>query len=235
MYKKIINFKGIKFYNCSFESILKKINRGGYLVAPAASALSKIESHSVYYQSLKKADVAILDSGLFCILLRFFKGYKVKKLSGYLFLKKFLKISFEKNIRFLTIDPSNIDAKFNANFLKENNIKNNYSYIAPKYNKKNIKDKKLLKKINLIKPKYILINLGGEVQEILALYIKTNIKFNVSIICTGAAIAFLTKRQAPINDMIDKFYLGWFVRLIHNPKKYFIRVASSLNLIKFFV
>ena len=27
--------------------------------------------------------------------------------------------------------------------------------------------------------------------------------YNIKIICTGAAIAFLTKRQAPINDLID--------------------------------
>ena len=78
--KKIIKFKGIKFYNCSFNLVLKKINDGGYLVAPAASALSKLEKNKVYYDSLKNADIAILDSGLFCILLRIFKGYKVKKL-----------------------------------------------------------------------------------------------------------------------------------------------------------
>ena len=70
MKKKIIIFKGIKFYNCSFEKIIEKINKGGYLVAPAASSLSKIKKNETYYESLKKADVAILDSGFFCILLR---------------------------------------------------------------------------------------------------------------------------------------------------------------------
>ena len=77
--------------------------------------------------------------------------------------------------------------------------------------------------------------MGGEVQEILALYIKKNIKFNVTIFCTGAAIAFLTKRQAPINDFIDKIYLGWFIRLLYNPKKYFKRILGSFKLIKFFL
>ena len=77
--------------------------------------------------------------------------------------------------------------------------------------------------------------MGGEVQEILALYIKKNIKFNITIFCTGAAIAFLTKRQAPINDFIDKIYLGWFIRLLYNPKKYFKRILGSFKLIKFFL
>ena len=234
MTKNIINFKNIKFYNTSFEKILSKVNKGGYLVAPAASSLSQINKNKLYYKSLIQSDVAILDSGLFCILLRIFKGYKVNKLSGYLFLKKFLKVSYVKKFKLMTIDPSSIEAKYNLEYLRKNNIKNTTSYVAPIY-KNQIKDEKLLKKIKNIKPKYIMINLGGGIQEILALYIKNNIKFNISIFCTGAAIAFLTKRQAPINDYIDRLYLGWFVRLIHNPKKYFIRVASSLNLIKLFI
>ena len=232
MEKKIIYFRGIKFYNTSFQTILTKINKGGFLVAPAASALSRIDKNLEYYESLKKADVAILDSGFFCILLRFFKNYKVTKLSGYLFLRKFLSLKFNKKIKFLMIDPNRLDSKFNNIYLKKKKIFNVISYIAPKYKK--IKDPKLIKLINKIKPKYILINLGGEVQEILALYIKEKSKFKVTIFCTGAAIAFLTRRQAPINDIIDKIYLGWFVRLLHNPKKYFKRVVSSLKLIKFF-
>ncbi len=232
MEKKIINFRGIKFYNTSFQNILTKINKGGFLVAPAASALSRIDKNLEYYESLKKADVAILDSGFFCILLRFFKNYKVTKLSGYLFLRKFLSLKFNKKIKFLMIDPNRLDSKFNNIYLKKKKIFNVISYIAPKYKK--IKDPKLIKLINKFKPNYILINLGGEVQEILALYIKEKSKFKVTIFCTGAAIAFLTKRQAPINDIIDKIYLGWFIRLLHNPKKYIKRVVSSVKLIKFF-
>ena len=81
----------------------------------------------------------------------------------------------------------------------------------------------------------IIINIGGEVQELLALYIKTNINLKLSIFCTGAAIGFLTKRQAPINDLIDKLYLGWLIRTLHNPRKFFVRTIRSLNLIKQFV
>lgn len=234
MNKKIIYFKNIKFYNLTFENILSKINKGGYLVAPAASALSKIHQNKKYYESLMQSDIAILDSGFFCILLRIFKGYKIRKLSGYLFLRKFLQVSHVKKFKFLTIDPSHTEANYNLEHLRKNNIKNVTSYVAPLYKNK-IKDKKLLKKIKILKPKYILINLGGEVQEILALYIKNNTKFNISIFCTGAAIAFLTKRQAPINDYIDKMYLGWFVRMLNDPKKHFNRVISSLNLVKFFI
>ena len=48
-----------------------------------------------------------------------------------------------------------------------------------------------------------MINLGGGIQEILAIYINKNTKFKLSIMCTGAAIAFLTGEQAPINKYVD--------------------------------
>ena len=233
MKQKIINFKNIKFYNTDFSKILKKIKEGGYLVAPAASSLSKINKNKKYYEALVKSNVAILDSGFFCILLRGFKGLKVKKFSGYLFLKNFLNIKFTKNTRFLTIDPNSNESKHNIAYFNKKNILNIKSYIAPKYIKK-IYDKNLLKIIKKYKPRYILVNIGGEVQEILALYIREKINFKISILCTGAAIAFLTKQQAPINSLIDSLYLGWFVRLIYNPRKYFFRILGSLNLIRLF-
>ena len=90
----------------------------------------------------------------------------------------------------------------------------------------------LIKLIKKYKPKYIIINIGGEILEILGLFIKNNINYKISIICTGAAIAFLTKKQAPINDFIDKFYLGWLIRIMFNPKKSLIRTIKSLGLIE---
>ena len=88
MRQKIINFYGINFYNTNFKNILKKINKGGYLVAPAASSLSKIQNNKNYHNSLINSDIAILDSGFFCILLRLVKKKKENKLSGYFFFKK---------------------------------------------------------------------------------------------------------------------------------------------------
>ena len=74
MRKKIINFRGIKFYDVDFEDIINKLDKnGGVLVAPAASALVNIENDLQYYNALIKSDIAILDSGFFCILWRIFK------------------------------------------------------------------------------------------------------------------------------------------------------------------
>ena len=233
--KKIIKFYDINFFNLSFISIFKLIMKGGYLVAPAASALSKIKSNKKYHKALINSNVAILDSGFFCILLRIIKFENVTKLSGYKFLKKFLDKRKIKTKKILCIDPSVNESVINRKYLIKKKFKNIISYKAPIYRKGKITDTNLLKKIKKIKPRIIIINIGGEIQEILAEYIYKNVNFKISIICTGAAIGFLTGTQAPINNTIDRFYFGWFVRILFDPKNFFLRTIKSFNLIKLFI
>ena len=229
---KKFSFKEIKFYSGNYDQIKKEFDKGGVLVAPAASALANIDTDKQYYSSLKNSKIAILDSGFFCILLRIFRFQKVKKLSGFLFLKTFLD-NFKNQQKILFIDPSKKSNILNVKFLKSKKIINFKTYIAPNYNKKFF-DLKLLNLINNYKPKYIVINIGGGSQEPLAIYINKNIKYNASIMCTGAALAFMTGEQAPINKFIDKVYLGWLTRIIWNPKLYLGRILKSFKIIKFF-
>ena len=229
---KKFSFKEIKFYSGDYDQIKYEFDKGGVLVAPAASALANIDTDKQYYSSLKNSKIAILDSGFFCILLRIFRFQKVKKLSGFLFLKTFLD-NFKNQKKILFIDPSRKSNILNIKFLKSKKIINFKTYIAPNYNKKFF-DPKLLNLINNYKPKYIVINIGGGSQEPLAIYINKNIKYKVSIMCTGAALAFMTGEQAPINKFIDKIYLGWLTRIIWNPKLYLGRILKSFKIIKFF-
>ena len=235
MGKKII-FYSIKFFAYEFKYLVNRLqNSGGYIVAPAASSLSEIFKKKIYYESLRKSNIAILDSGFFCVLLRIFKRKKVKKFSGYLFLKSILELKKLKYKKFFLINPSLYEQNKNYNLLRTKGIFNQQSYLAPVYNLSNFKDLKLIKKINLYNPDIIIINLGGGIQEPLGQFISQNIKKKLTvIICTGAAISFLTKVQAPINVLYDRFYLGWFIRLIHKPKNFFPRIVQSFNLIKFF-
>ena len=225
-------FKEIKFFSGNYKEIKKQFDKGGVLVAPAASALAEIKLKKSYYKALKFSDIAILDSGFFCILIRIFKKYKVIKLSGFLFLRRFL-LECTNNERLFLINPSIKENKINSKYLYNLGITNFKSYVSPKYKK--VEDKNLLKKIDEFKPRYIIINLGGGIQEILGIYIKKNSKFRSSIMCTGAAIAFLTGEQAPINKYVDKAYLGWLVRFLWSPKKYFKRTIKSFSLIKLFI
>ena len=187
MNKNVIFFKNIKFYNYSFIQILKKIKFGGYVVAPAASSLSKIYSNKQYYEALKNSTVAIFDSGFFCLLLFFFKGVKVRKFSGYLFLKQLINIEL-KNKKILSIDPSKKESLLNKKYYRKKKIKS-HSYIAPFY-KKNFYDVKLFKLIKQINVDYIIINIAGEKQEILAYELykkfkKKNLKLFVQVLQLG--------------------------------------------------
>lgn len=237
MKNKIIFFKGIRFYDHDFKSIINILKYGGYLVAPAASSLSKIYLDRHYYQSLRFSKIAILDSGFFCILLFFFKKIKIRKFSGYLFLKNFIKKVKKKNIKILSVDPNLNESRINKKFFIQKKIKSIH-YLAPYY-ENNFKDLRLLKLIKRIRPNYILINIRGEKQERLAYEIYKNNK-KIPIICTGAAIGFLTSEgyinssQAPINDFIDKYYMGWLFRLLHSPIAHIKRFNDSLKLIKLF-
>ena len=116
-------------------------------------------------------------------------------------------------------------------YLKKLGLKKTYNYLAPVYDKDKLVDKKLLKVIKKIKPNFIITNIGGGVQEVLGLYLKRNLKFKTTILCTGGAISFFTGDQAPINNFIDRLYLGWLVRLVFNPLIFFKRYVRGLRLI----
>ena len=231
MIKRII-FKDIKFFNISTKDFSKYIVKKGLFIFPAGPALASIDDSSKYYETIKKADYVFFDSGFFVLLLKLIKNISVSKFSGYKFLNLFFD-HLKKNKKKIVfcVDPNPKFSRSNKYLLKSFGVKRVYSYLAPKYNINDISDKKLLKKIKKIKPDFILTNIGGGIQEILGLYLKKNLKLKSTILCTGAAISFFTKDQAPINILIDQLYLGWFVRLIFNPYIFFKRYLRTLKLV----
>jgi len=231
MPSKII-FKKIRFNNIDVKNFDRCITKKGLFVFPAGPGLASIQKSNEYYQSIQKADLVFFDSGFFVLLLKIFKNVKVKKFSGYKFLGLFFDyLKLNKNKSIFSIDPNFEFSKSNKSFLKNLGLKKIYNYIAPKYNSSELADKKLLSLINKVKPNFILINIGGGTQEVLGLYLKKKLKFKPTILCTGAAISFFTKDQAPINNFIDKYYLGWLLRLIFNPLIFFKRYIFGLKLI----
>ena len=228
---KTFEFLKIKFSDFKSNKIDILLNKN-FLVFPAAPALSSMKINSNYHKALQNADFVLLDSGLLVLLFNIFKGTNLKKFSGYKFLYLFLRRRKTRNEKILLINPDFKNQKKNINFLKKFiKEKNIYSYIAPQYDSKKIKDRKLLTCINLIQPKNVLINLGGGTQEILGFFLKQKLRYKLNIICTGAAISFMTKDQAPINRFLDKIYLGWLIRLIFNPILFLKRYIHTFKLI----
>ena len=217
MIKKII-FKRIIFSNLNDKNFNEFIAKKGLFVFPAGPALASIERYNKYYESVRKADLVFFDSGFFVLLLKILKNINVNKFSGYKFLNLFfIYLKKNKNKTIFCIDPNPKFSQSNKNLFKKLGIKKIYNYLAPKYEIRNFSDQKLLNKIKKISPDFILTNIGGGKQEILGLYLKKNLKKKTTILCTGAAISFFTKDQAPINSWIDKSYLGWLVRMLFNP------------------
>ena len=227
-----IIFKKIKFNNIKVKNFNRFIVKRGLFVFPAAPALASIDKSNKYYESIRKADLVFFDSGFFVLLLKVFKNISVNKFSGYKFLGLFFEyLKKNKHKSVFCIDPNLNFSNSNKNFLKSLGVKKIYNYLAPNYRDKNLSDKKLLMKIRKVRPEFILTNIGGGRQEILGLYLKKNLKIKTTILCTGAAISFFTKDQAPINSLIDQLYLGWFMRLIFNPLIFSKRYMYSLRLI----
>jgi|TARA_B110000305_G_scaffold50925_1_gene55420 N-acetylglucosaminyldiphosphoundecaprenol N-acetyl-beta-D-mannosaminyltransferase len=229
--QKKIYFKGINFFNLDYSEIKKKIKKGGLLVIPSGPGLSTLDKDKKYHIALKNSDIALFDSGYFCLLLIILKFINVKKFSGYKLLKNLFNDKSIKHCKFFLVDPSYKESIQNKKYLSSIKIKNSHHYVAPIYRKQNIHDSKLLSIINKKKPKFIMINLGGNVQEVLGYYLKKKLRFNPIIICSGAAISYFTKQQAPINNFLDAIYLGWLIRIVFNPKIFLLRYLKAFKLL----
>jgi len=237
-YKKkihLVEFFKIKFCNLNDSDFRILMKKTGLFVFPSGPGLATIDKDKKYHKALQNSDYVFFDSGYFVLLLKLLKDIKVKKFSGYLFIKFLIKhFKKSKDVKLLSVDPSLELSKNNYDFFLKLGLKNQkiFNYIAPKYNDKNISDKKLLKIVKNIKPDYILINIGGGVQEILGYYLKDKIKIKSKIICTGAAISFFTGDQAPLNKFFDDFSMGWLIRIFYNPKIFFLRYFKAIRLYK---
>lgn len=229
-----INIFDIKFIDANVDEIYHEIEKGGFMIAPSAPSLTLLELDESYRASMKNSNFAIFDSSLLCLFLLIVNRIKVQKISGLKFLKFFLeKIKYYENGTLFLIDPTSRDMQKNRFLINSYGyqLKKSHQYMAPIYNKGPIIDTELLKLLEKLKPTWILINLGGGVQERLADYIQLNISFKPSILCTGAAIAFLTGEQAKIPAIVDKMHLGWLMRCLVDGKKFIPRYIKGFKVV----
>ena len=234
MKNNTIQILGIDFYKGRVKGVVESLKSGGLLVVPAAPALKTIKTDTDYYKSLLVADIVIPDSGYMALIWNLTHADKVRRISGLEFLIAFFEdkdVLQTKDI--LLVDPRPKEAESNLTYLRKIgfNVGNDVSYLAPMYDKNNVIDPVLLSLIEQRKPKYVIVNLGGGTQEKLGAYLKQNLSYSPGIICTGAAIAFLTGQQARIPNWADKLYMGWLFRCIEKPKLYIPRYLSAFKLI----
>jgi N-acetylglucosaminyldiphosphoundecaprenol N-acetyl-beta-D-mannosaminyltransferase len=74
------------------------------------------------------------------------------------------------------------------------------------------------------------IAIGSGPQEKLGYYLRENLSYRPAIHCTGAAPGFITGDQNAIPEWADRFFLGWFLRLIAQPRIFIPRLTRGLAL-----
>jgi UDP-N-acetyl-D-mannosaminuronic acid transferase (WecB/TagA/CpsF family) len=224
---------GIDFFDGSAKAAIDIMRNGGLLVIPAAPALKDLDRNPAYREALLNADLALTDSAFMVLIWNRLQSTPIKRLSGLEYLRELL---LEPDVRepgnTLWIMASPVSAQRNLAWLAgqgitipEDNI-----YMAPIYGSGPIDDPDLLDRLNHLRPQHIIMTIGGGTQERLGLYLKRSLAFRPAIHCIGAAIAFLSGDQVYIPVWADKYYLGWLLRSVSEPKRYLPRYLDAFKL-----
>ncbi|HYR22223.1 MAG TPA: WecB/TagA/CpsF family glycosyltransferase [Chthoniobacterales bacterium] len=236
---------GINFFNGTVDEAVDTMSAsGGLLVVPAAPALVKISEDEGYRRAVTSADMAIADSGAMVLLWKIFTGRSVERISGLKFLKRLIaRLAAHPEERVLWIVPSEEAHGKTIVWLRSVNLTGTADfYVAPRYGAR-VRDDALIAKIDnpeiigACEPyrshspaKHVVVGIGGGVQEKLGLFLKENLRARPAIHCIGAALGFLTGDQPPIPMWADRFYLGWFLRLLRQPRLFGPRYLSAFRL-----
>jgi UDP-N-acetyl-D-mannosaminuronic acid transferase (WecB/TagA/CpsF family) len=225
---------GINFFIGDMKELLGLCAQGNFIVVPAAPALADLPINAAYRESVEKSDFAITDSAFMVLLWKLFTGQSLPRISGLKLLRGLLAgEELHKAGSSFWIMPSKREMEVNLAWLNQNGypVTPEDCLVAPIYPKGAISDPSILSCIEARKPPCIIVNLGGGVQERLGFYLKKNLSYQPSIICVGAAVAFITGLQAGIPEWADTLMLGWLLRCLHAPKKFVPRYWKGLQLI----
>jgi UDP-N-acetyl-D-mannosaminuronic acid transferase (WecB/TagA/CpsF family) len=224
---------GIDFFDGSAKTAIEIMRGGGLLVVPAAPALKDLDRNLAYRDALLNADLVLTDSAFMVLIWNRLQSTPIKRLSGLEYLRELL---LETDVRqpgnTLWIMASPISTERNLTWLQGQGIAvpQDHIYMAPIYSSGSISDPVLIDLLNRLRPQHVIVTLGGGTQERLGLYLKRNLAYHPAIHCIGAAIAFLSGDQVHIPVWADKFYLGWLLRSLSEPKRYIPRYLDAFKL-----
>ena len=233
-----IRFCGIDFWDATADDLLRELRqRGGYVVVPAAPALATMREDADYQRALVAADFAILDSGYMAILMALLMRRPVRRISGLKLLQRLFVNDTNKwvrDIRILWVSPSSEETQRCSNYLRRSEFDLNKQtfYQAPFYAATSgFQDESLFQLIQTTKPELIVICIAGGKQEKLAYALRTEFGVTTPMLCTGAAMAFLSGGQVKIPTWADRCFLGWLFRIWREPRTFlprYLRATWSL-------
>ncbi len=226
---------GIPFFTGTIEEAVDQALGGGLVVAPSGPNLAgELRAVPAYRAAVTTADIALTDSAVMVAFYRMATGRRVPRHSGLKFLEYLLErpIMREPGAAFHAM-PSEAEGREIAAWLRSRGcpVDEGSVYVAPFYRGYPIEDEELLRRVREVRPKVIFLNLAGGKQEVLGAWLRANLDPCPAIVCTGAAIAFLAGTQANIPVWADRSGLGWFLRCLHEPRKFVPRYWSALPLL----
>ncbi|HEX3969391.1 MAG TPA: WecB/TagA/CpsF family glycosyltransferase [Edaphobacter sp.] len=224
---------GIDFFDGSAKAAVDIMRNGGLLVVPAAPALKDLDRNHGYRDALLNADLVLADSAFMVLIWNRLQSTPIKRLSGLEYLRELLQQPDARqpgNTFWIMASPAS--AQCNLAWLQQQGITvpEDHIYMAPIYGSGPIADAALLDRLNQLRPHHVVITVGGGTQERLGLYLKRSLNYRPAIHCIGAAIAFLSGDQVRIPVWADRFYLGWLLRSLSEPKRFVPRYFDALRL-----
>jgi UDP-N-acetyl-D-mannosaminuronic acid transferase (WecB/TagA/CpsF family) len=224
---------GIDFFDGSAQAAIDIMRNGGLLVVPAAPALKDLDRNPGYREALLNADLVLSDSAFMVLIWNRLQSTPIKRLSGLEYLRELLQQPNARQPgRTFWIMASPASAQRNLAWLQQQGISipDDHIYMAPIYGSGPITDAALVDRLNQLRPPHIIVTVGGGTQERLGLYLKRSLNYRPAIHCIGAAIAFLSGDQVHIPVWADKFYLGWLLRSLSEPKRFVPRYWAAFKL-----
>jgi len=225
---------GLRFFDGDVdEAVALMFKQGGFLVAPSGTCFARLRRDVTYREAMARADLVIPDSGAMVLLWRTFNGRKIKRISGLRYLQRLTARFFaDKATNVLWVLPSEAAREKTVVWLRANQFPfaDANLYIAPRYDRASVEDRELLAKIDTQRSEHVVIGVGSGPQEKLGYFLRDHLPYRPAIHCVGAALGFLTGDQVAIPDWADRYYLGWLLRLIAQPRVFVPRFMRALEL-----
>ena len=224
---------GITFFaGTAQEAIARICASGGFLVAPSGTCFGRLRDDEPYRRAMVAADLAIADSGLMVLMWRMLRREKIRRVSGLKYLGQLLaKLKGEGTPEIFWVLPSESAREKLLDWARRETfpVTIGNCYLAPRYGLE-IEDRHLLTLLDQRRPAHVLVAIGSGPQEKLAHYIIERLSYRPGVHCIGAALGFITGDQITIPDWADRLYLGWFLRLLRQPRVFIPRLARGFEL-----
>ena len=224
---------GIRFFDGAVaDAVDQALEKRGLVVAPSGTCFARLTEDAPYRTAVTQADLVLPDSGFMVLLWRLLRGKQIARISGLVYLQELLRRpGLRENGGVLWVLPHQDALEKTMRWLQAHGFPAAADdfYMAPLYGSR-VEDRLLVEGIKARQPRHVVIALSGGVQEKLGFYLRENAGHRPAIHCIGAALGFITGYQIAIPAWADRFYLGWLLRLISNPRRFLPRALSAFSL-----